>query len=217
MDIQGIVRAESLMLGSEKNYTSLMPGVQSLFKSSNTELPGLEAIIVAIGPGSFTGLRVGLSLAKGMAQGLDIPIIGVSSLKALALQASYMDLPICPVLTSRRGEVFFAIFQKTSNNTLSRLNEDTSIRTEDLPLLIKRTTLFIGNDFNTQGPPLKKALNDLAVLAPPYHWNLKASSVGAIGLNRFHNKDYDDLRDLVPSYMRPPDIRPSSIPSILKQ
>jgi tRNA threonylcarbamoyladenosine biosynthesis protein TsaB len=217
MDNQGIVRAESLMLGAEKNYTSLMPGVQSLFKSSNTALEEIKAIAVAIGPGSFTGLRVGLSLAKGMAQGLEIPIIGISSLEAMAVQPFCMDLPICPLITSRRGEVFFAMFQKGPDNALSRLDEDASIRLEELPLLVKQTTFFIGNDFKAQGPPLKEALNDRAILAPPYYWNLKASSVGAIGLDRYRNQDFDDLRDLVPSYLRPPDIRPSPIPFILKQ
>jgi tRNA threonylcarbamoyladenosine biosynthesis protein TsaB len=215
MDNQGIVRAESLILGPEKNYTSLMPGVQSLFRSSNTALEEIKAITVAIGPGSFTGLRVGLSLAKGMAQGLKIPIIGVSSLEAMALQAFCIDLPICPVITSRKDEVFFAMFQKGPDNALSRLAEDASIRLEELPLLIKRTTLFIGNDLKIQGPPLKKVLDDLAILAPPHQWNLKASSIGAIGLNRYQNQDFDDLQDLVPSYMRPPDIRPSPFPPIL--
>ena len=213
MDTQGIVRGEYLIASPEKNYTAFMPAVQTLMKSSKMNMQHIQAIILAIGPGSFTGLRVGLSMAKGMAYGLDIPIIGVSSLEAMAYQIADTALPICPLITSRKGEVFFALFKKDSNHVVHRLKEDLSIRLEEMASMINEPSLFIGNDISKQGGPIKSTLKDLAVLAPPHLWNLKASSVGAAGLKRFDNQDFDDLRDLVPSYLRPPDIRPNPFPT----
>lgn len=216
MDEEGVVKAESLISSSEKNYTAFMPAVDSLLKSSKMDVQDMRAIIIAIGPGSFTGLRVGLSTAKGMAQGLNIPIIGVPSLEALAHQIPFATTPICPLITSRRGEVFFALFKKGPNHPIHRIKEDSSIKLEELASVIHEPTLFIGNDFNKQGKPIQKILQSLAVLAPSHLWNLKASSVGVAGLHRLLVQDYDDLRDLVPSYLRPPDIRPNPFPHLSK-
>ena len=96
--IQGDVLAEYLISPGEKNFKSFMPAVYSIFDACHADIKTLKAVAVAQGPGSFTGLRVGLSLAKGVAQGLDIPIIGVSSLEAMANQLPFVRHPICSLL-----------------------------------------------------------------------------------------------------------------------
>lgn len=214
MGVDGIVLAEYLISASEKNFRGFMPAVSSLFKSSNISIQNIKAIAVAIGPGSFTGLRVGLAMTKGMAQGLGIPIIGISSLEVMANQLPDTNYPLCPIITSRRGEVFAALFRRDKDMTMRLLKEERSLTFKELPSLIDETTLFIGNDFRTQGGAIKKVLGDMALLALPNLWNLKASSVGALGLERFIKKAFDDLRDLVPSYQRPPDIRPNPFPPL---
>ncbi|MBN1847291.1 MAG: tRNA (adenosine(37)-N6)-threonylcarbamoyltransferase complex dimerization subunit type 1 TsaB [Deltaproteobacteria bacterium] len=214
MDEKGLVRAEFLISSSEKNYTAFVPAVHSLLESSKMDVQDIQAIIVATGPGSFTGLRVGLSMTKGMAHGLGIPMIGVSSLEAMVHQVTYTALPICPLLTSRRGEVFFALFKMDPDREIHRLQEDRSIKLEDMASVIHEPTLFIGNDFSKQGEPVRGILQDVAVLAPAQLWNLKASSVGAAGLKRFLAQDFDDLWDLVPFYLHPPDIRPNPFVSL---
>ncbi len=92
--------------------------------------------------------------------------------------------------------------------------EDTSLRLKDLGAIIDSPTLFIGNDFNEQGDSIKDLIGENAFLAPPHLWNIRASAVAALGLKRFLNNDFDDIRDLVPTYMRPPDIRPNPFPVI---
>ena len=74
MNEDGSIRAEYLISPGSKNFTGFMPAVHSLFSSSQIDIRDVKALIVAIGPGSFTGLRVGLSMVKGMAQGLQIGI-----------------------------------------------------------------------------------------------------------------------------------------------
>jgi tRNA threonylcarbamoyladenosine biosynthesis protein TsaB len=206
---QGDITAEYLISPGEKNFKSFMPAVYSLFDSCGTDIKALKAVVVARGPGSFTGLRVGLSIAKGVAQGLDIPIIGVSSLEAMANQLPFMKHPLCTLLSSRKGEVIFAFFTWDDENGMTRVAEDRSMSFEDLAGFITGPTYFIGNNYKAQFPMVKELAGANALTAPPHLWTLRASAVGALGLKRFINNDYDDIIDLVPDYLRPPDIRPS--------
>ncbi len=210
MDEQGRELGEYLISSGGKDYNGFMPALHSLLSIHRIEIADLKAIILAIGPGSFTGLRVGLSASKGIAHGLKIPIIGVSSLEAIANQMPCTDMPLCAMISSRKGEVFSALFKWDDKRNMQRLIEDTPLKLKDLATFIDLPTAFIGNDIGNQGGLIKELLGERALLAPPHLWNLKASSVGFLGLKRFLNEDSDNIRDLVPAYQRPPDIRPNT-------
>jgi tRNA threonylcarbamoyladenosine biosynthesis protein TsaB len=209
MKEEGTTLSEYYMGSGPKNFRRFMPGIDFLLSTSEVDARDIKALIVATGPGSFTGLRVGLSEAKGMAQGLQIPIIGVSSLEAMAAQLPFARRPVCAIIDSRKGEVFVALFSWGDDQRMVRMQQDTSLRIEDLPSIIAEPTLFLGNDFNKQGHLIRELLGLKAELAPAHLWNLKASVVGTLGLKRFIAQDFDDLQELVPTYLRPPDIRPN--------
>jgi tRNA threonylcarbamoyladenosine biosynthesis protein TsaB len=209
MGEHGDISAESLISPGEKNFKSFMPAVFSLFDACGADIKLLKAVVAARGPGSFTGLRVGLSMAKGVAQGLDIPIIGVSGLEAMANQLPYLEHPLCAMLSSRKGEIIFALFRWDCEKGIIRLTEDQSLSFKGMAGFIKGPTYFIGNNFNTQFPGINDLIGAHALPAPRHLWTLRASAVGALGLKRFIDKDFDDIIDLVPDYLRPPDIRPS--------
>ena len=209
MDMQGTVLAEYLIMPKEKNFGGFMPAFHTLMESANIGMEEIQTIAVAIGPGSFTGMRVGLAMAKGMTQGLKIPIIGVSSLEALALQVIYANYTVCPIIDSRKGEVFTALFHWSDEGEMIRTREDTCLRIENLASMVTKTTIVLGNDFNRQSPLIKEVLGAEAVLAQAHLWNLRASAVGTLGLKRFLAQDFDDAQDLIPIYLRPPDIRPN--------
>jgi len=208
----GTIQAEYSISPGSKNFTGFMPAIHSLFTSSHIDVRDVKALIVAMGPGSFTGLRIGLSMAKGMAQGLQIGIIGVSSLEAMASQLPYISSPICAMIDSRKGEVFTALFRWGKDYEIVRIREDTCLKITDIPSIIDGTTLFLGNDFQNHGHLIKKELGPQALLAPAHLWSLKASSVGGLGLKRFLANDFDDIQDLTPRYLRRPDIRSNSYP-----
>jgi tRNA threonylcarbamoyladenosine biosynthesis protein TsaB len=210
MGMDGKLVAEFFISPGTGHFTHLMPTVDHLLSVSKLDLQDLKALAVATGPGSFTGLRVGLSVAKGFCHGLQIPLIGVSSLEALASQHDATDYPICPLIDSRKDEVFMAIFRQNPQQGMIRVTEERSLRMEDLTSLIEAPTLFLGNDFGRQGPLLQKTLGSRARLASQVQWALRASGVGMVGLGRFHEGRFDDLQTVVPAYLRPPDIRPSS-------
>ncbi len=207
----GTVSAEYFMSEDRRHFGSLMPALHFLLSTTRTHMKDIEALIVAIGPGSFTGLRVGLSAAKGLCHSLDVPVIGTSSLEALASQIPYSPLPITPVLDSRKGELFTARFAWTEGQKLVRKGEDLSLRLENFSSIFKEPTIFIGNAVGTQGPIIKKELGARAILAPSHCWNLKASALGFQGLKRFNANDFDNPRDLNPVYLRQPDIRPGRL------
>ncbi|MDY7034981.1 MAG: tRNA (adenosine(37)-N6)-threonylcarbamoyltransferase complex dimerization subunit type 1 TsaB [Thermodesulfobacteriota bacterium] len=209
MEENGTLVAEYFINPGSKNLRVLMPAVHSMLTLSGSDLHDIKALIVAIGPGSFTGLRTGLSAAKGMAHGLRIPIIGMSSLEAIAHQLPHTTYPICPIIESRKGNVFTSLFGWSDDNKMIRIKEDSCLEIKDLGSIIDRATIFLGNHFESQGPIILKTLGHKALLAPPHLWNLKASAVGTSGLKRFLKHDFDNLQDLVPSYLRPPDIRPN--------
>lgn len=217
MDRQGELFGEHLFSSGAKNYHGFMPSLIYLFSSQNRALEDIEAIFVATGPGSFTGLRVGLSMAKGLAHGLKVPILGVSSLEAMAGQMPYATFPICAMITSRKGEIFMAMFHWDHEKGLQRITGDNTMKLTDMPFVIEKSTLFIGNDFRNQGNKMKDLLGEKAFLAPPHLWNLKASSVGNTGLKRFLKDESDNIRDLVPRYLRPPDIRPNPFHSLSQE
>lgn len=207
--VTGDISAEYLISPTEKNFKAFMPAVYSLFNASGIDIKALKAVAVARGPGSFTGLRVGLSMVKGVAQGLDIPLIGISSLEAMANQLPFMNHPLCTLMSSRKGEVIFALFKWDEEKGMTRITEDQSLSFKDLAGVINGPTYFIGNNFTAQHPMVKELIGDNALIAPSHLWNLRASAVGALGLKRFINNDFDNIIDLVPDYLSPPDIRPS--------
>lgn len=217
MEEDGSLVAEYFVTPGSKSFKGFMPTFDDLLTRSSCDLEQIKSLIVAKGPGSFTGLRVGLSAAKGFCQGMQIPIIGVSSLEAMANQLPHARRPVCPVIGSRKGEVFAALFEWSEEGERVRLKKDSCMPLKELSTFIEGKTLFLGNDFRGQKEYILGSCGQLALLAPASQWNLRASAVGALGLERFQQQDYDKLQDLVPSYLRPPDIKPNPYPLLKGQ
>jgi tRNA threonylcarbamoyladenosine biosynthesis protein TsaB len=208
----GCLVAEQVLAAKSKNFRAFMPVLWCLLEHSGVVFKEVEAVAVAIGPGSFTGLRVGLATAKGICQGLGIPVIGISSLEAMASQwpGGRPDgtPPICSIIDSRRGEVSAALFRRDDEG-LVRLTADTCLKYGDLPGMIKGTTLFVGNDFDHQEGMIREILGPKAKVASPQFWGLRANAVGLLGVKRMKEHRFDSLPNLTPAYLRPPDIRPN--------
>ena len=203
-----ILLAEYILPSNVSHFSNLMPAIDDLLIKAGLRPQKLGGLIVALGPGSFTGIRIGLAVVKGFSQCLNIPIVGVPTLLAMANQLPYLEEDICPLVASRKGEVFTALFRWSADGHLSRLKEDTCLRISDLSSVIKNKTIFIGNDLPDQGPILEQQLGEKKLLAPANLWNLKASSVGILGLKRLKKGNPDSLSELVPIYLREADIRP---------
>ena len=136
----GSVEADYLMSRGVRHFGGLMPALQFLLAQLQRHTPEIKAVVVAKGPGSFTGLRVGIAAAKGLCHGLGIPVIGISSLEALASQLPGAATPVAPLLDSRRGEVFTAQFAFEKGRGPIRKGQDTCVPHAELPRLFKEPT-----------------------------------------------------------------------------
>ncbi len=202
-----ILLGEYILPSGSSRFSNMMPSLQDLLVRVGLRPQDLDGLIVALGPGSFTGIRVGLSVAKGLAESLAIPIVGVPTLAAMASQLPYLMEDICPLVASRKGEVFTALFRWSPKREFVRLREDTCLQTKEIGSIIENKTVFIGNDLSSQGPVIEQYIRGKTLLAPPNLWNLRASSVSMLGLKRLQSGESDISGELIPIYLRGADIR----------
>ncbi len=124
-----IVSGECILPSSPNHFSNLMPSIDDLLVKVGLVVQNIEGLIIALGAkGSFTGIRIGLSVAKGFSECLNIPITGIHTLVAMASQLPYLNEDICPLVTSRKGEVFTAIFKWGAHGYLLRSKEDTCLK-----------------------------------------------------------------------------------------
>lgn len=205
----GALLAEWTLSPRTKDFRHFMTALDHLLQVSGVALEEIRGLAAAKGPGSFTGLRVGLSAAKGFCEGLGVPMVALSSLEVLASQCPGVSIPICPVIDSRKEEVFAALYTWSDEQELVRLEPETCLKIRDLPGFIKKRAFVVGTDFNRQRGPIASAAGDRAVFAPPSFWSLRAATLGMLAARRARVQGFDDVQDVVPSYLRPPDIRPN--------
>ena len=139
-DEKGMLLGQYFQNNGFSHSRTLLVLVESLLKNLDIKLADIGLIAVAYGPGSFTGVRIGVSAVKGMAWGADIPVCGVSTLEAMAHQvfaSQNNHVLICPVMDARRNQVYNALF-KQCNGSLQRLCEDRAISIEDLAEELKK-------------------------------------------------------------------------------
>jgi len=199
----GRTLAEATWRCGQNHSVELLPHLTQLLGEAKAELRSVSCILVAKGPGSFNGLRVGLSTAKGLAFSLNIPIIGVSSLALEACQHAQTDLPIAPVFNARRGDIATALYQKRDNKWQQLMPEH--ITTVDaLDSEITEKTLFCGEYLPAIADELKKKLNEKAVIAPDKP--RRAGLMAELAKERLEARDCDNPATLQPLYLRRPAI-----------
>jgi len=190
----------------EQNHTTqLLTHLAHLLNQAKLNLQSTEGIIVARGPGSFNGLRVGISTAKGLAFSLETPIVGISSLEAEAYQHAETGLPICPIFNARRGEIATAIYQ-VKHNEWRQLTTEQITTAETLCSQITTKTVFCGEFIPTIATQLRKQLKQKAVIPSPATGLRRASFLAELGLKRLKAGDYDNPATLQPLYLRRPAI-----------
>lgn len=140
----------------------LVPAIEELLKKINLKSKNLGGIAVTTGPGSFTGGRIGVSVAKGLSMGLGIPAVGVSTLETLAYKIPFVSYPICPVLPARGKEVYTAIYKNTSHQP-KEMEKTTAVCLEDWIANIKETTVFVGEGAVKYNKILKDKLGKKAL------------------------------------------------------
>ncbi|MFC2047957.1 tRNA (adenosine(37)-N6)-threonylcarbamoyltransferase complex dimerization subunit type 1 TsaB [Chloroflexota bacterium] len=199
------VLAELTWRCGQNHSTQLLPHLSHLISQAELSLQSADCIIVAKGPGSYNGLRVGISTAKGLAFSLGIPIVGISTLEVEAYQHAETGLPICPIFNAGREEIATAIYQKKGNNWHQLIAEHLTT-VDTLCSQITAKTIFCGEFVPSVADKLRKQLKQKAIIISPAVGLRRASFLAELGLKRFKAGDYDNPATLQPLYFRGPSI-----------
>jgi len=197
------ILSEYLLHSPVTHSERLIAAIDLVLNEAHISVHGLDGWSVCLGPGSFTGLRIGVSTVKGLAFATRKPVAGVTSLDALASQTSPTPSLICPILDARKSEVYSAYYRYEEGNTLRRLSPYRAIRPDDLAREIHEPTVFLGNGVVTYGHVLRDSLDPLAIFVPPLLSVVRGATVAHIGLLELKNGKSLDLSRFTPLYVRP--------------
>jgi tRNA threonylcarbamoyladenosine biosynthesis protein TsaB len=218
----GEVVAEDTWWSGEDHTRFLLPVIDDLRRRVGRRLGEallpLTAIAVAQGPGSFNGLRVGISTAKGFALALGIPLAAVPTLDVLAFQHRYAGVPVCAVLDAGRGEVYSGIFRGTPRQwrVVGECAITSMVELADrVAALNARHVLFCGELRSEQIQVLRERLGDRALLAHPAAALRRAGYLAYLGWQRIQEGKTADPVTLEPIYLRRPHITVSKRPQTL--
>ncbi len=202
---EGQVLAELTWHTKENHTAELLPNVIKLMGLSKTEMNSVKGIAVAKGPGSYNGLRVGLSTAKGLALALNVPLAAVSTLEVEAFPHAVTRRPICSIHNAGRGEVAAALFQEKEGKWLKLTEEH--ITTMDVLLgQVPSDTLFCGELSADMIKKVTEIRGDNTQIVAGANSLRRAGYLAELGWKRLSAGDQDDIRSLQALYLRRPPI-----------
>ncbi len=193
----GEVRTDVKIVHAER----LMPSIEWLLHTSRISIEEIDAFGVSIGPGSFTGLRIGLSTAKGFAYATGKPIVPVSTLDAFARTLPFCSHMICPLLDARKNEVYAALY-KWEEGLLRKIFPETALHPEQLLKEINGPVVFMGDGVGKYRELITDSLKTDAIFAPPSRMSPSASTVAEIAIEKIKQGIVTDPVSLTPFYIR---------------
>ena len=201
---EGTAIAELTWRSGQQHTVGLVPNIECMLGQMKVDQKSLGAIFVAKGPGSFNGLRVGMSTAKGLAFALSIPLVGVSTLEIEAYPFAFTGLLLCPIHNAGRGEIATALYRKDDE---WRCLEEEHITTVDLLCQrIEEETVFCGEIPELVIPQLRQKLGKNAVIPEAAARLRRASHLAILGWQRLKKGEQDNPASLQPLYLRQPPI-----------
>lgn len=202
---RGLV-ASAVLGGPRATHEAVIPTVQQLLAWSDSKLSSLAGVAVGIGPGLFTGMRVGIASAKTLAQVLGVPVVGMASLDILAFSVRHAGGLICVAIDAKRRETFYAFYRAVPGGVAresafevgspAQLAAELEARPEDV--------LVVGNGGLVYRRELEEAGNHVEV-ATAAHAYPSAAALVELAIPRFQREEFDRAYDLTPLYMRKSD------------
>lgn len=197
--------AEQSLLSKLTHSRRLLATLDRVMTECQVSWEQIDAIAISLGPGSFTGLRIGLSTVKGLALATGIPLIGVPTLDGLASQFTFTAMPVCPILDARKNEVYTALYQPDAKGALQRRSDYLVISAAELAAQISAPTIFTGDGITAHGALLREKLGELAVFAPEQLYFARAASIGLLALSSWREQQFLDPAGCIPLYVRASD------------
>ena len=199
----GKLLAESYQNTGLTHSQTLMVMAQDMLKQCDLTVTELDAVAVAAGPGSFTGVRIGVAAAKGLAWGGEKPCYGVSTLESMALTLGAFRGTVCPVMDARRSQVYNALFEAVDGRLVRRM-EDRAIALADLAQELKtapQPIFLVGDGSELTYRTLKEQVPGL-VLPADHRMHQRASGVALAAVEAMARGETGDAEALQPNYLR---------------
>ena len=204
-----IVQDERILVEETTNLKlnhsiATMPTVEEVFRKAGLTPKDIDAIAVAEGPGSYTGIRIGVTVAKTLAWTLNKPLIGVSSIQSIAANSMRFNGLICPIMDARRGNVYAGVYKSANDGTLSAELADGHYSLDDLLGQLqemKEPVLFLGTDVSMHWEKISDLLGDWAVMGSVAENLPRASSLIYLASKQHIGED-ENVHHFVPQYRR---------------
>ena len=205
----GLIEDEDILIectinGLKKKHSSiLVPAIKNLLKTIDLKIEEINGIAVSIGPGSFTGLRIGLSVAKGLCYARSLPLLGIPTLDAMAFPFKEIPYLICPVLESKKDEIYDVVFRGGVS-----LHKVMDYKCEDIQSLLfrlsplKEKIIFSGDGIKKYRDIIKEKIGKDALFIDSQLNLPVATSIAFLGLNKLKKGEKDNISTLSPFYLR---------------
>ena len=194
--------AQVIQNNKKTHSQRIMPLIEQMLEQAEISMADIDCFAAACGPGSFTGVRIGVATVKAMAHAVQKPCVSVSTLHALANNVSCFDGIICPIMDARRNQVYNALFK---GGKLERITEDRAIAIDELLAELQNTNgkiIFLGDGLPVFEKEIQDTLGDRAVFAQKMQRMNLAASVAEIGYEKMVLGDTTDYGELIPQYLR---------------
>ncbi len=201
----GTLAGEQVMSGAKNHSELLLLMIDQLLDHTGIVLSDVDIVAVTKGPGSFTGVRTGISTAQGLAFSLEKDLVGVSTLEVLACQAQVDSGYVCPMIDARKKQVYTCLYNFSAGHIVNKEMDDTVIAPEkwldDLPSQVS----FIGDGAQTYCNEIEKRSGKAFRILPDSLGMIRASNVASAASMSYLKNSRNDLENIVPEYIRPPD------------
>ena len=195
------ILAESVDSSGQTHARHLMGMIDSTVSASGIPVQDIDGFAVVTGPGTFTGLRIGIGTIKGLAFALSKPVVGVTSLAALAAQADLPTKFVCPVMDARRNEVYYGLFVSEKGD-LQQVGNPRVAPPSELVKSIHGSCQFIGNGARLYREMFEAALGPLARFSRSCLDTIQAGTIAKLALKQFQENETQGLHAVAPYYIR---------------
>jgi tRNA threonylcarbamoyladenosine biosynthesis protein TsaB len=195
--------AEFSLQTKETHSRRLLAGIDWLFGETSLDWPAIDAIAVSLGPGSFTGLRIALSTAKGLALASGKKMLGVGTLDGLAAQMFGVQQLICPVLDARKKEIYCSLYRCNGQGVPQRQGDYLVLKPAELCSMFEEPVILLGDGTATYGDLFVEKLGELVTIAPMGSYFPRASTIGLLAIDKWQDREFLDPATAEPIYIRP--------------
>ena len=196
------IRADMLIQSNRHHSEALLPAIEQVFRMTGLRPEDMDGFAATIGPGSFTGLRIGTATIKGLALATGKPVIGVSTLEALARNAALVGKMICPMLDAQKNKVYTALYSPLGGLPLKKVMDEQVVDVDQWLQELTGDLFFLGDGALKYNQPIRDRFPFAQGVAEGHQNAVRASTVAVLAREQLQRGEVMDLLTFAPSYLR---------------